>query len=129
MHIENNGNTIQYLVINSDTHRGKVLVDYNTTCPLYTTLLLISHDGWPSLDVELKVLNVHVLIAPGLITAQPDLNIVSSWLGKVLTEPGALVTACLKSSWAAQAIPQPIIVGVVVSTFILTAVVITNEWR
>ena len=78
--------------------RYRVLVVYNTACPLYTTLCLVSHDGRPSLDIEPKVLNVHIFIASFLITAQPDLDIISGWLRKVLTEPGALVTASLKSS-------------------------------
>jgi len=82
-----------------------------------------------SLDVELNILNVHIFIAPTFISTQSEFNVISSRLEELLTEPGAPVTALLKTSHTALAIPQSVSSGVGVGTFIVTAVVIANKWR
>ena len=76
-----------------------------------------------SLDVELNVFNVHIFIATRLISTESEFDVISSWLGELLTEPGAPVTASLKTSHTALAIPQLISSSVGVTAFIFTAVV------
>ena len=82
-----------------------------------------------SLDVELNPFNVHIFINSILISTQSKLNVISSRLGKLLTEPGAPVTALQETSHTALAIPQSVSISVGVGTFIFTAVVIANKWR
>ena len=82
-----------------------------------------------SLDVELNVFNVHIFIATRLISTESEFDVISSRLGELLTEPGAPVTASLKTSHTVLAIPQSVSSGVGVGTFIFTAVVIANKWR
>ena len=71
--------------------------------------------------------NVHVFIASWLISAQSELDVVSSGLRKLLTEPGALLAALLEIYRAITAVPEPIIGRVSVVTFKFTAVVISNK--
>ena len=71
--------------------------------------------------------NVHIFIVSWLICTQSELDVVSSGLRELLTEPGALLAASLEIFRAVTAVPEPIIGRVSVVTFKFTAVVISNK--
>ena len=68
------------------------------------------------------------------ITAQPEFNVISGRLGKLLAEPRWSVEATAGASWAtATAIPERVM-GVylgpdTISTPCVTEVILTNKWR
>ena len=80
-----------------------------------------------SLHVYLDVFDVHVFIGPCFICTDPELNVVSSRLWQVLTEPVGSVTALLSFCQTAVSVPEAVIRGVGVSAFSVTEVVISNE--
>ena len=64
-----------------------------------------------SLDVYNYVFNVYVFVGPCLVSTEPELNVVSSRLRQILTEPVGSVTALFSARQTAMSIPQPIVQG------------------
>ena len=83
--------------------------------------------SFSSLYVYLYVLDVNIFVGPGLVGADPQLNIISGRLRQVLAEPVSLVAASLRTGQTVIPVPEPVNVGVRVSIIYVTEVVLPNE--
>ena len=130
-------NVCNYIIIQNFYHTNHNVFHWNN-CYLLVyvyillSLFLASSDQkrflvLASLHVYLDVFDVDIFIGPCFICTDPELNVVSSRLWQVLTEPVGSVTALLSFCQTAVSVPEAVIRGVGVSAFSVTEVVISNE--
>ena len=83
-------------------------IKYTCTC---NKTVVNNGSVFVSVDVELCVLDVDILIGSLLVSAQPKLDIVGSAFRQLLTEPGSTLAALLDGARAPLAVPEPICGG------------------
>ena len=127
-------NVCNYIIIQNFYHTNHNVFHWLLTSVrvLLLSLFLASSDQkrflvLASLHEYLSVFDVDVFVGPYFICTEPELNVVSSRLWQVLTEPVGSVTAVLGFVQTAVSIPETVMEGVCVTAFSVAEIVVSNE--